>query len=291
LIIQILKNKIAFLCCICICFTSALVFSSTDIRVGSKRFTESYILSELISQTLEKNPSLQISRKPGLGNTGILFNALKNGDIDIYPEYLGTIAQEILHASANLSLEEANLRLKPLGLQAGYPLGFNNSYALAIRADIANQFNIRTISDLKNQKNIRLGLSHEFLARNDGWKRLQAFYQLNHITPNGLDHGLSYRAVDQGRIDVIDVYTTDANLATKKYLILEDDLNYFPSYEAVLLFREDFIKNPTISKQLENLVNQISVTKMQQMNFSMELKSQSAQNIASAFLENREIQN
>jgi len=157
------------------------VQAQEPIRVGSKRFTESYILGEILAQTARGQ------HKAGLGNTAILVAALENDAIDVYPEYTGTISNEILRTEERLQLGEINRRLAALGLAASLPLGFSNSYALGARRDSA----LHAISDLARRPELRLGLSHEFLGRRDGWPGLKAAYGLPQ-SPRGLDHGLAY---------------------------------------------------------------------------------------------------
>jgi osmoprotectant transport system permease protein len=195
-------------------------------RVGSKRFTESYILGEILAR------AAGAEHRPGLGNTAILYEALRTGGIDVYPEYTGTIAREILKIDRDLDLASLNLRLASLGLAVSVPLGFANSYALGSRHAI------ETISDLARRPELRLGLSPEFLGRRDGWPGLKRAYALPHA-PRGLSHGLAYEALAAGTIDVVDLYTTDAKIERYGITVLQDDRRFFPSYEAVLLHRTD----------------------------------------------------
>ena len=206
--------------------------SAQTLTVGSKRFTESYVLGEIVSQTANG------THKPGLGNTAILLEALKAGAIDVYPEYTGTIAREILRSEDRLDLAALNAKLKPLGLAASIPLGFSNSYALGMRRKDAERLGIRKVSDLAKHPAQRFGLSHEFLGRRDGWPGLQGAYGLPQ-KPRGLDHGIAYEALAAGEIDVMDLYTTDAKIERYAIVALEDDRRFFPPYDAVLLYRAD----------------------------------------------------
>jgi osmoprotectant transport system permease protein len=199
-------------------------------QVGSKRFTESYILGEILAQSSGGR------HKRGLGNTAILVEALKNGAIDLYPEYTGTIAREILRTEERLDLQGLNEKLEPLGLAAGFPLGFANSYAIGMARRRAQELSIRAISDLPKHRSLRIGLSHEFLGRRDGWPGLKAAYGLPQ-SPRGLDHGLAYEALAAGEIDAVDLYTTDAKIARYEIAVLADDRGFFPPYDAVLLYR------------------------------------------------------
>jgi osmoprotectant transport system permease protein len=173
------------------------------LRIGSKRFTESYILGEILAQTAA--PFNAVSHQQGLGNTAIVFNALRTGSIDVYAEYVGTINSEILHHAAPSSMTQLQKELAELGLGLAVPLGFNNTYALALRGDQANA--PTTLSDLAARPQLRLGLSHEFIGRVDGWPGLASRYHLPQ-QPVGLDHGIAYEALTAKQIDVIDIYST-----------------------------------------------------------------------------------
>ncbi len=216
------------------------------VKVGSKRFTESYILGEIVRRTLV-DQGIAATHKAGLGNTGILVAALEVGEIDVSPEYTGTIVREILKRDGNASIDELNGLLEEKNLKVAAPLGFSNSYALAMREGDAAARGIARISDLldpQRTRDLHLGLSNEFLARGDGWPALKAAYALPLATPSGLDHGLAYDALAQKRVDVIDIYSTDARIARDRLRVLVDDRHFFPSYEAVLLMRRDLDTAP-----------------------------------------------
>ena len=174
--------------------------------------------------------------KQGLGNTAIVYEALRSGSIDLYPEYAGTVALEILKSDKPMTLEAMNKGLAPLGLGAAIPLGFNDGYALALRGPDAQALGVRTLSDLAKHPELRLGLSNEFLGRADGWPGLARTYGFRQ-QPTGLDHGLAYDAIAARQIDVMDIYTTDAKIGHLKLAVLRDDRNYFPKYDALVLYR------------------------------------------------------
>jgi osmoprotectant transport system permease protein len=266
--------------------TSLLNFSfAQPLVVGSKRFTESYILSEIFSQTLINSGTNEVIQKSGLGNTGILLSALKTGEIDLYPEYTGTILREILKSNQVLSLNEINNQLKPMGLRAGIFLGFSNSYALAMKEDLANKLGIRTISDLKLHPELIMGLSHEFLARDDGWRGLSDYYQLTSLRPRGLDHGIAYDAIAKDQINVIDAYTTDSKIIQYGLKLLIDDKNFFPSYDALILYKTNVPeKFPRSWQALSQLENQITQKSMLELNALAELRGLSFKEVASYFL-------
>lgn len=256
----------------------ALPCAADGIAVGSKRFTESYVLGEILAR------SARGVHKPGLGNTAILYEALKSGAVDVYPEYTGTIAREILKSDDRPDLAELNRRLAPLGLAASLPLGFGNSYALGMRSEDAEKLGTRTLSDLKGRPELRLGLSHEFLGRRDGWPGLQAAYGLPQ-RPRGLDHGLAYEALAAGRIDVVDLYTTDAKIARSSVAVLADDRGFFPPYDAVLLHRADAPQRfPEAFAAWKKLEGRIDEATMRGLNARAELDRVPFEEVAREFL-------
>ncbi|HEV8690138.1 MAG TPA: glycine betaine ABC transporter substrate-binding protein [Ideonella sp.] len=252
------------------------------LRIGSKRFTESYILAEVLAQAAAPHAPVEV--KSGLGNTAIVYEALRAGSIDLYSEYTGTIALEILKSDAPGTLEAMRAQLMPLGLGVDVKLGFNDAYALAMREDSAARLGIKTLSDLARQPALRLGLSNEFIGRADGWKGLAQRYHLPQ-QPVGLDHGLAYDAVAGGQVDVIDIYTTDAKIEHLGLRVLQDDAGYFPRYDAVLLYRLDVPQRfPAAWKALQGLSGRIGEREMIAMNARAELKGVAFDAIARDFL-------
>lgn len=255
------------------------------LHVGSKRFTESYILAEIVQQTARTTGEATVTHVPGLGNTAILLSALRAGRIDVYPEYTGTIAREILHLDHVPPLAELNAALAPLGLRASVPLGFNNSYALAMRAQDAAARNITRLSDLKHHPELRFGLSQEFIGRVDGWVGLKQTYALPAATPRGLDHGLAYEALAQHQVDVIDIYSTDAKIGRYGVRVLADDAHYFPRYDAVLLHKVDLpTRLPRSWAAIASLEGRIGEAAMRRMNAAAELERTTFQDVAAGFL-------
>ncbi|MEO7335135.1 MAG: glycine betaine ABC transporter substrate-binding protein [Caldimonas sp.] len=251
------------------------------VTVGSKRFTESYVLGEIVRQTLEAQGVIAVHRQ-GLGNTGILEQALTSGAIDLYPEYTGTIVREILKRDGNPSLAELNTWLEPRGLKVAVPFGFNNTYALAMLESKAEALGITKISDLlaPKAKDLHLGLSHEFLQRADGWPALKAAYRLPLEAGAGLDHGLAYEAIAAARVDVIDVYSTDAKVGRYHLRVLTDDRDFFPRYEAVLLMRSSVDAAP-----LRGLEGRIDAATMIALNAQVELDGASFADVARGFVQ------
>ena len=248
------------------------------LTVGSKRFTESYILGEVLAQTAGAQ------HKPGLGNTAILYEALRNGAIDVYPEYTGTIAREILRSEERLDLAAINRLLAPMGLAAGVPLGFSNSYALGARREVAERLKLARISDLARHAGLRLGFSHEFLGRRDGWPGLRAAYALPH-SPRGLDHGLAYEALAAGEIDLIDLYSTDAKIQRYDIAVLRDDRGFFPPYDAVLLYRADLPRRfASQFESLKKLEGRFEAATMVKLNARAEIDKLAFADVAREFL-------
>ncbi len=262
-----------------------LAQAQAPINVGSKRFTESYILGEIITRTVEAAGEARAVHQQGLGNTAILFTALKSGAIQIYPEYTGTIAFELLGLKRVPDLKGLNRELAPHGLAVGVPLGFNNAYALAMTEERAAALDIRRVSDLARHPQLRLGLSQEFINRKDGWSALRLAYGLPFSEVRGLDHGLAYEAIKGGQVDIIDVYSTDAKIARYRLRVLEDDRGFFPAYDAVLIYRRELPQQyPRSWRALQQLEQRITVPRMIAMNAAAEIESKPFSGIAADFL-------
>ncbi|MEM5433061.1 glycine betaine ABC transporter substrate-binding protein [Cupriavidus oxalaticus] len=256
--------------------------AADPLRVGSKRFTESYILGELLTQAA--GPPGAAQHQQGLGNTAIVFEALKAGSIDLYPDYTGTLAAEILKLQPGASLDAIQRALAPLGLGATIPLGFENTYALAVSD--TRPPHLRRLSDLAAQPRLRLGLSHEFLGRADGWPGLASRYRLPQ-QPVGLDHGVAYEALAAGQVDAIDIYSTDAKILKYRLRVLEDDRRYFPRYDAVVVYRLDVPQRfPQAWQALQRLSGRISAADMVAMNAAAEIDRKPFDLVAREFLAN-----
>jgi osmoprotectant transport system permease protein len=259
---------------------SAAAAAAGDVlHVGSKRFTESYILGEVLAQTAA--PHAQVEHLQGLGNTAIVLAALQAGRIDVYPEYLGTIDLEILKHKQPATLEQMRKELAAMGLGVAVPLGFNNTYALAMRGETDTP---RKLSELPARSSLRFGLSHEFIGRADGWQGLAARYGLPQ-QPSGLDHGLAYEALNGRQVDVIDIYSTDARIGQYGLRVLDDDRAYFPRYDAVLLYRLDAAQRfPAAWQAIGKLEGRISEADMIAMNAAAEIDGKPFARVASDWL-------
>jgi osmoprotectant transport system permease protein len=263
-----LRRALALLAALSLC--AAVCPADEPLRIGSKRFTESYILAHVLSQTAAGHARTEVLQ--GLGNTAIVYEALRSGRIDLYPEYLGTIDLEILKNPASTSLEAVNRQLGSLGLGAAIPLGFNDGYALAMREADAQRLGVKTLSDLARHAELKFGLSNEFIGRGDGWPGLARRYGFAQ-RPIGLDHGLAYDALAKAQVDVIDIYTTDAKIGQLGLRVLDDDRHYFPRYDAVVLYRLDVPQRfPAAWRALQGLAGSIDERAMIAMNARAELQ-------------------
>jgi osmoprotectant transport system permease protein len=261
------------------CVPAFLIFFSgslcaAPVVIGSKKFTESYVLGEIAKRTLS-DAGIPTEHRQGMGGTIILWEALRGGQIDVYPEYTGTIAQEILKRSDELTFEQIANALGKAGIGMTEPLGFNNTYALVMRRNRANDLGIHTIGDLQKYPELKFGLTHEFLDRQDGWRPLAQRYRLNPQNVIGIDHALGYAALANGSIDVKDAYSTDAKISENDLIVLEDDQKFFPKYDAVFLFR--YALPDAVIDALHKLEGTIDETKMTRLNAEAERTKNYAQ--------------
>jgi len=259
-----------------------LCAAAGDLVVGSKRFTESYILGEIVAQTAAA-AGQPVQHRQGMGNTAILFEALKAGEIHLYPDYTGTIARELLKSDAT-DLDALNRGLRAAGLGVAVRFGFDNTYALAMLEAQARRLGMRTIGDLRSHPELKPGLSHEFLQRDDGWPGLQRAYGLQQRAI-GLDHGLAYEALAARQIDVMDIYATDAKIAAYGLRVLDDDRHFFPEYAAVLVYRLDVPQRfPRAWAALASLEGRIDARSMVALNAQAELEGKPFAEVARGFL-------
>jgi osmoprotectant transport system permease protein len=259
------------------------------LRVGSKRFTESYVLAEIAAQTAREAGDLPVSHAQGLGGTAVVFRALEEGSIDIYPEYTGTLAEAVLHIPGRRDLASIRSALAARGIEMTDPLGFDNTYAVAVSPTVAARRHLGTLSDLAGAPDLRLGLSPEFLGRRDGFPALAARYGLStaHVEP--MDHGLAYEALARGAIDVADAYSTDAKIARYGLKILEDDRRFFPSYEAVFLYRAGAARRaPRAIAAIRALSGTIDADSIGRLNAEAEIDGRTFPSIAQEFLRGRD---
>lgn len=267
---------------------SCASFAADTIVIGGKIFTESYVLGEMAAQTIESSSPVPVTRKLGMGSTGILFEALKSGAIDVYPDYTGTLAEAILKRPELKSLDEIRQALSGLGLTISGSLGFNDTYALAVKEEFAQLHGLHSIGDLiPIESGIRAAFSYEFMDRKDGYPGLVGSYHLS-FSPrniNRMEHSLSFQAIDQNAVDLIDVYSTDAKIKKLHLRLLKDDHEYFPVYQAVWVARKSFVeKHPREWQALLGLEGKISEEAMLDMNAQADIQRIGFGKIAARFL-------
>jgi osmoprotectant transport system permease protein len=263
-----------------------------EISIGSKNFTENRLLAEIMAQLIEAHTDLRVERKGNLGGTTVVFSALRDGQIDIYPEYTGTGwtvhlgHSERITDSLQTFLYVERESLERFGLVWLDPFGFSNSYALAMPEETAERLDIETISDLRaHEDELVAGVSHEFLSRPDGYVGLSAHYDLELSKLRGMEHGLAYQALRERKIDVIDTWTTDAKLLRYRVRVLDDDEGFFPPYDAAPVARTTTLRaHPELRPLLARLGFSIDTRRMQRLNFAIEEDKRSFEDVASEFL-------
>jgi osmoprotectant transport system substrate-binding protein/osmoprotectant transport system permease protein len=237
--------------------------AGTPVTVGSKAFPESWVLAEALAQVIRSEGVADVRHRNNLGGTEIVFQALRSGDVDVYPEYTGTILEVVLHGPRPLSIPEMREELKKQGLGMSEPIGFNDSYAIAVTREARERYGLRAISDLARHPEVKLGLTHEFLGRPDGWPGLARRYGLSMPHVVGIQHELAYTALAAGKIDATDIYTTDAQIELMGLTVLQDDLSFFPRYDAVWLYRLDLAKRePRAIAAMTRLTGRIDEARM-----------------------------
>ena len=195
------------------------------LKIGSKKFTESVILGDIATQ-IALATNTEAEHKAELGGTRVLWNALLSGEIDAYPDYSGTILNEILTNYNYHDFSQVLNHLDSINIIAIGPLGFNNTYALGLLQQTAKKYQLKSISDLSKYPELQIGFTNEFMDREDGWPALQKAYNLPHKNVRGLDHDLAYKALESGSIQLMDLYSTDAEIKYYNLFVL-DEIVYF----------------------------------------------------------------
>jgi osmoprotectant transport system permease protein len=271
-------------------FVQSILFGQTEgypVKIGSKKFTESVILGEIAYQ-LVRTVNQNVEYKKEIGGTRVLWDALLKGDIDIYPEYTGTIKQEILSGEKINDNNDLIRVLDSKNIKISKALGFSDTYAIGMKKSLAEKYNINSISDLRKHPDLKFGFSNEFIDRKDGWPGLQKVYQLPQKNVTGLDHDLAYRGLEQGSIDVIDFYSTDADIKYYNLKVLKDDLNYFPEYKAVFLYRKNLEKEASESlSQILRLEGSIPETTMIRLNADVKINGVPENVVAANFIKEK----
>lgn len=254
------------------------------LAISSKLFTESVILGEILTR-MAQDVHQTVHHQRELGGTRIVWNALVNGEIDAYVDYSGTLEQEILRSQHSLTHEQLQQAVKQFGVRLGDPLGFNNTYAMGVRQSVSEQLGLSRISQLSEHPELKFGFGLEFMDRADGWPGLKRFYQLPQTDVTGLEHELAYRALESGDIHMTELYSTDAEIAYYNLIALEDDRDFFPRYEAMIVYRADLIQRfPKVIQQWQRLAGKIDANSMSRMNAEVKLQGLSEAQVAESFL-------
>jgi osmoprotectant transport system permease protein len=272
----------------CLALLLVIVLGADDaqptVRVGSKVFTESVILGE-IARDLIQEAGVPVRHLRELGGTQVLFHALEADQLDVYPEYTGTISGEILAGKKIQGEAALRAALAERGVGMSQPLGFDDTYAIGMREQEAERLGISSLSDLRRHPALKFGFSNEFMDRSDGWPGVRGRYSLPQRDVRGLDHDLAYRALAAGEIQATDLYSTDAEIKQYDLRLLRDDLAYFPSYKCVWLYRADLKSRwPKAFDALSRLDGRISSAEMAGMNARAKLDRVPEERVAADFL-------
>ncbi len=270
--------------------------SGKKVVIGSKDFTENKILAEIMAQLIENNTDIKVERKINMGGTFVCFEAMKKGQIDIYPEYTGTGLTAQLKLPVETDPEKVYATVstefeKQFQIKWLKPIGFNNTYALAVPQELASKNNLESISDLGNfAKDLVFGAEHEFFNREDGYDGLIKVYDLTFKNIAKMDVSLKYQAIGQGKMDVTDAFTTDGQLKALNLKVLKDDKNFFPPYYAAPIVRDEVLEsNPQLEELLNKLAGTIDDQKMQELNYKVDNEKQTIKKVAEDFLKEAEI--
>ena len=263
--------------------------------VGSKNFTESLILGELLAQKIEANTHLKVERRFYLAGTYICQQALLAGRIDIYPEYTGTALTAILKQKVGGDRAEVYQRVKSeyearIGLTLGPPFGFNDTFAMEIRGDDARRLGVKTLSQAARfAPQWRAGFGYEFMERPDGYAGLAAAYGLHFASPpRVMDLGLLAPALKDRQIDIAAGNATDGLIPALDLFVLEDDRHYFPPYEAVAVIRQQTEHlHPEVAQAISELGGKISDVEMQQLNYALDGQHRDVKDVAHEFLKSK----
>lgn len=268
---------------------------STDantIVLASKPMTEQFIMAEMLIALIEQETDLKVEHKEGIGGgTSNIHPAMKAGEIDLYPEYTGTawmfvLEQKLVHDPAELY--EA--------VKAGYEdsfeftwsgmYGFNDTYGLAMKRELAEELGIVNYSDLaKISFELKFGAEHDFFEREDGMPGIVGTYGFDFKKELGMDIGLKYQAIGTGEVDVINIFSTDGRLKEFDLVVLEDNKNFFPSYHCATVIRQETLENyPELEGVLELMTGLINSDEMTEMNYLVEIQKKDAKEVALSFL-------
>ena len=278
-------------CLIALTLTLAECGPKPVLVVGSKNFTEQVLLAEILAQHIERRLHIPVARKFNLGGTLLAHNALKSGAIDLYPEYSGTALTAVLKLPPSKDpatvMAQVRAGYRQWGLQWLRPLGFNNTFAMVVRGDIARRTAIRTLSEAARLQAWKLGAGYEFKQRPDGLAGLLAAYNLRTDgTPITMDLGLLYAALKSRKVDMIAANSTDGLAAVLDVAMLQDDRHYFPPYECAVVVRDDTLARlPGLKDVIEELSGKLPDAVMRRLNFGVDGEHRPPAQVAAKFLD------
>lgn len=265
----------------------SILHAQDPLRVGSKSFTESVLLGEMLAESARRE-GLRVEHKASLHGTRLVYEAVRSGAVDVYPEYTGTLLREIFADRQIATQDELRAALAEVGLAMSDPIGFNNTYAIGVLPETADRLGLSTISDLRNHPGLGLGFTNEFIERRDGWRALRDAYGLSQGDVRGIDHDLGYRALGSGAIDAKEVYTTDAKIESMGLTVLIDDREHFPRYDAVWVYRADLPDRlPAAMRAIESLTGVLDERAMSALNAQVDIDGRTEAEVALNYFENR----
>jgi osmoprotectant transport system substrate-binding protein len=263
------------------------------VAIGSKDFGENVVLGEMMAQLIEEHTDLKVDRKLNMGGTFVCFEAIKNGDIDIYPEYTGTGLTAQLKMDVISDPDEAYQTVaeefdKQFGIKWLEPFGFNNTYTLAVTDEVYQEYGIETFSDLAEvSENLVFGAEHEFFDRQDGYDGLVDMYGITFKgEPKKMNVSLKYQAIGNGDMDVTDAFATDGPIKKFNLKVLEDDKGFFPPYYAAPIIRNETLEaHPELEEVLNKLAGKIDDATMTELNYKIDVEGQEIEAVAAEFLQ------
>ncbi|GHI00925.1 ABC transporter permease/substrate-binding protein [Neobacillus kokaensis] len=294
------KLIVSFAAVLLIAAGSFTIFSKANAKdkivIGSKNYNEQLILGNIMADLIEAKTDIQVERKLNLGGSQVTFSAINKGDVDMYVEYTGTAFVSILNQKPINNPDKVFDYVQKefqqkYGIKWLQPLGFNNTYAMAVRQDTAKKYGLKTVSDLaKVSDQLTVGPTIEFSTREDGLKGLTKTYNMNFKKVKAVDGGLRYTALDNHKSDVIDAFSTDGLIKAFDLKLLQDDKNFFPPYYAVPIVKDETLKeHPELEKVLNSLTGKLTEDKMRELNYKVDSLKQSPAKVAKEFLQNEEL--
>lgn len=269
------------------------------IHIATKPMSKQFILGEMLALLIEENSDLHVKITKGVGGgTSNIHPAMVKGDFDLYPEYTGTGWLVILKKDTLLPLDQLFSELqkeysREYGLKWVAPYGFNNAYSLAVSNEMAKKYNLKTFSDLALYPALfTFGAEYDFYEINDGYADLCAYYNLKFKKNLDMDIGLKYEAMKSGKIDVINIFTTDGQLSHANLTVLKDDKHFFPSYYCATIVREETLKeHPELERILEKMNGILTDQEMADMNYKVDVEHRTEREVAVEFLKKKGLLN